>query len=82
MMLINIKKKCSKNVVLLSIGLHANVISVWKKICWTNYTSDSVIERRAVRSALRKRKVEASQAFMCRGGSLLSTFLDSGFPLG
>ena len=34
----------SKNVVLLSIGLYADVIFVWETICWANYASHFTIE--------------------------------------
>ena len=36
--------KCSQNVVLLSDGVHAHVILIWKKVCWPNHTSHSSIE--------------------------------------
>lgn len=48
----NLQCKCSKNVVLLSTGLHATVLFIWETVCWSNHSTYSTVERRTPHSAL------------------------------
>lgn len=43
---------CRKDVVSLPNGLFANVLLIWKEVCWPNHTNSLVFEERAFQCPL------------------------------
>ena len=46
--ILTLQLKCSKNVVLLSNGLHADVLPLWEEIRWSNHTSHFATKGRVI----------------------------------
>lgn len=56
-----------KDVVSLPDGLFANVLLIWKEVCWPNHTDNIIFEKRALYCTISWYWLGSSSQFVCKG---------------